>query len=166
MDIDKKKALVLLPVVVAAAIIGGIALSAYSAANACSAVNGEDGWNGSAAWAENGWMVGTQGWPRGGMLGRGCFGFEVSDEFRDNVVNITKNDTDVLNLLNDGYNITGVRPIIKTAVEGDGSVVMKATGAIVMLEKNTTSHAIVKVDVENAKVTEIIILTKTVIEKP
>jgi len=155
-----------LSVVVAAVIVGGIILTVYSTANAYSTVNGENSWNGFVGWTNSSGMAGTQGWPRGGMRGRGCFGFvEVSDEFKDNVVNIAKNDTDVQNLLNDGYNITGVRPIIKTIVEGDGSVVTKATSAIVMLEKDT-SHASVWVDVENAKVTEIVILTRTVIEKP
>jgi len=82
------------------------------------------------------------------------------------VINIAKNDTDVQNLLADGYNVTGVRPIIKTIVEGDGSVVTKATSAIVMLEKDTTGHASVWVDLEQGKVTKIVILTRTVIEKP
>lgn len=91
---------------------------------------------------------------------------EVSEEFEANVIDIAKSDEDVQDLLDDGYNITGVRPIIKSVVEGDGSVVTKATSAIVMLEKDTTSRASVWVDLEEAKVTEIVILTRTVIEKP
>jgi hypothetical protein len=43
---------------------------------------------------------------------------------------------------------------------------MKATSAIVMLEKGTTGHASVWVNVDEAKVTRIVILTRTVIEKP
>jgi len=167
LSIDKRKALVLLSVVVAAAIIGGIVLNAYSTANAQTTINGEKYWNCGVGWATGDMSAEMRGWSRGGMRGRGCCGFiEVSEEFKENVINIAENDTDVQNLLNEGYNITEVRPIIKTIVEGDGSVVMKATSAIVMLEKDTTSHAIVKVDVENAKVTEMVILTKTVIEKP
>lgn len=109
---------------------------------------------------------GTSGWPRGRLRGRGGYGFvEVSEEFEENVVSIAENDEDVQELLDDGYNITGVRPIIKTVVEADGSVVTKATDAIVMLEKDETSHASVWVDVEEAKVTKIVILTRTVIEK-
>lgn len=167
MKIDKMKALILLSVVAVAAILSGIVWNAYSTANACPTVNGENNWNSFAGWHNGGVMTETQGWPRGGMRGRGCFGFiEVSEEFKTNVINIAKNDQDVQNLLNEGYNITGVKPIIKTIVEGDGTVVMKATNAIVMLEKDTTGRAIVKVDVENEKVTEIVILTRTVIEKP
>jgi len=173
MNIDRKKALILLTAVAVAAVMGGIVLNAYSANS------GEQSSNGFAGWI-NGRMMGqwgnmpplimenmTYGWPHGWGRGRGCCGFvEVSEEFKENVINIAKNDSDVQNLLNDGYNVTGVRPIIKTIVEGDGSVVTKATIAIVMLEKDTTSHASVWVDLEQGKVTKIVILTRTVIEKP
>jgi len=167
MNIQKRKALILLSIVAAAAVIGGIVLNVYSVANANSTANNENGRDNSAGLFNRGMMAGTQGLPSRGMRGRGCYGFiEVSEEFKENVINIAKNDTDMQNLLNEGYNITGVRPIIKTIVEGDGTVVTKATNAIVILEKDTTGYAIVKVDVANAKVTEIVILTKTVIEKP
>lgn len=95
-----------------------------------------------------------------------CGPVEVSEEFKSKVIDIVKADQDVQNLLNNGYNITVVKPVVKTVVEGDGEVVMKATGAIVMLVKDRMSHATVKVDLENAKVTEVTILTRTVIEKP
>jgi len=153
--------------VVAAAIISGIVLNAYSTANAQTTISGEQCWNYGAGWVIGNMSAGMRGWPRGGMRGRGCYGFiEVSDEFKENVINIAKNDTDVQNLLSEGYNITGVRPIIKTIVVGDGTVIMKATSAILMLEKDTTSRASVCVDLEQGKVTRIEILTRTVIEKP
>jgi hypothetical protein len=103
------------------------------------------------------------GWECGG----GGFGgsITVSEEYKDNVISIAQNDSDVQNLLADGYNITKVRPIIATTVESDGTVTMKATTAIVMLEKDTTARAFVTVNVEEGKVTEIVILTRTVIEK-
>jgi hypothetical protein len=68
-------------------------------------------------------------------------------------------------LLEEGYNIARVRPIIRSIVEADGNVETKATSAIIMLEKDETSHTSVWVDLEEAKVTEIVILTRTVIEK-
>jgi hypothetical protein len=43
---------------------------------------------------------------------------------------------------------------------------MKATTAIVMMSQNNTGRAAVTVNVEQAKVTRIVILTRTVIEKP
>ena len=54
----------------------------------------------------------------------------------------------------------------KAVVEGDGSVKARATDAVVLLEKDETSHATVWVDLDEAKVTKIVILTRTVIEKP
>ena len=110
-------------------------------------------------------------WNHGGMgFGRHGFGgygpVEVSTEFEQKVTDIAKNDSDVQNLLADGYNVTSVRPIIKTVVDGDGNVVTKATSAILMLQKDTTGQACVLVDLEQAKVTQIVILTRTVIDKP
>jgi hypothetical protein len=142
-------------------------LNAYSTANAQTIVNGEQWWNFGAGWFIGNMSMGMRGMPHGGMRGQGCYGFiEVSEEFKENVINIAKSDTDVQNLLNEGYNITAVKPIIKTIVEGDGTVVTKATSAILMLEKDTTGRAFVWVDLEQGKVTRIEILTITVIEKP
>ncbi|MGB9960127.1 MAG: hypothetical protein ACPLKQ_06380 [Candidatus Bathyarchaeales archaeon] len=161
----------LLSVVVVAAVISGIALNAYSSANASTqtTINGECSdknlrW---AVWPTGNMSARMKGWPYGGMREHGYMGFiEVSDEFKENVINIAKKDADVQNLLSEGYNITEVRPIIKTVVEGDGTVVSKATSAILMLEKGTTGYACVWVDLEQGKVVQIEILTRTVIEKP
>ncbi len=160
---------------VAVAVMGAVVLNAYSTANACPPVNSQNmqGWLswkgfGFAWWTNHNVTTEKPAVPRGWIHGRGCFnhGFiEVSEEYKENVINIAKSDTDVQNLLNDGYNITGVKPIIKTVVEGDGTVVTKATNAIVMLEKDTTGRAMVWVDLEQGKVTKIVILTLTIIEK-
>ncbi|MBX5321304.1 MAG: hypothetical protein QHH12_07725 [Candidatus Bathyarchaeota archaeon] len=169
LKIDRRKVLILLSIVIAVAIIGGIVLNAYSTANAQTTVKSEQGWNFGAGWFIGNISMGMHGMPHGGMRGRGCFGYgfiEVSEEFKQNVINIAQNDADVQNLLNEGYNITAVKPIIKTIVEGDGTVVTKATSAILMLEKDTTGRASVWVDLEQEKVTRIEILTITVIEKP
>jgi hypothetical protein len=104
---------------------------------------------------------------RFGMGGFGGFGpVEVSEEFKQTVTNIAGNDTDVQNLITDGYNVTSVRPIIKTVIDAEGNVVTKATSAILTLQKDTSGHALVMVDIEQAKVTQIVILTRTVIDKP
>jgi len=175
LKVDKKKALVLLLTVVVAAAIGSMVLNSYSAAaNACTTVNNGDmqgwlGWKGLGfmGWTSSNITVEKPVMHRGWMRGRGYCGFiEVSEEYKENGINIAKNDTDVQNLLNEGYNITGVKPIIKTVVEGDGIVVTKATTAIVTLEKDTTRRAMVWVDLEQGKVTKIAILTLTIIEKP
>ena len=107
--------------------------------------------------------------PRFGRQGSGFGNFgsiEVSEEFKQTVTNIAESDEDVQNLIADGYNVTAVRPIIKTVVDAEGNVVTKATSAVLLLQKDTTGHASVLVNIEEAKVTQIIILTRTVIEKP
>jgi hypothetical protein len=109
----------------------------------------------------------------GHEFGRQGFGWgfgniTISQAYTDNVISIAENDSDVQNLLTNGYNITEVRPIISTVIEADGTVTMKATTAIVVLEKDTTNatgRAFVTVNVEEGKVTRIEILTRTVIEK-
>lgn len=109
---------------------------------------------------------GGQGMRFGGH-GFGGFGpIEVSDEFKQTVTNIAENDTDVQNLITQGYNVTSVIPIIKNAVDAEGNVVTKATSAVLILQKDTTGRAFVMVNIEEAKVTQIVILTRTVINKP
>ncbi len=109
---------------------------------------------------------------RGGMRGlrRGLgpaagMPITISEEYKNKVINITESDSDVQNLLAQNYTITHVKPIIKATVEGDGTVTLKATTAIVTLAKNMTGGAIVWVDVEQAKVTRIEIFSVTVIDK-
>ncbi len=127
-----------------------------------------DGSAGFMPWMMPGQFGEPRGGPRrGGPHGRGGFGFvEVSEEFKENVTTIAESDEDVQALLDDGYNVTAVRPIIQTVVDGAGNVVTKATDAIVILAKEDTGRASVWVNLEEAKVTEIVILTRTVIEKP
>jgi hypothetical protein len=104
---------------------------------------------------------------RFGMHNFGGFGpIEVSEEFEQTVTSIAESDTDVQNLIADGYNVTSMRPIIKTVIDAEGNVITKATNAVLTLQKATTGHATVLVDIEEAKVTQIVILTRTVIDKP
>jgi hypothetical protein len=124
----------------------------------------DDNYTTPPQWMCMGLMPGMRG---RGPRGWGQYGFiEVSAEFEQKVTDIAKNDTDVQQLLSNGYNITRVMPIIRTVVDGDGNVVMKATNATVLLEKDTTGRAFVLVDLQQSKVTQVVILTKTVIEKP
>jgi hypothetical protein len=116
-----------------------------------------------------GMMVGDQGF--GGHRGcgsrfRGGIGnIEVSSEYTATVNAILDNDTDVQNLITEGYNVTSIHPIIKTVTGADGTVTTKATAAIVTLQNGTSGYATVSVDVEQAKVTRIVIITRTVIDK-
>jgi hypothetical protein len=190
--IDRSKGLILLTIVVAATILGGAALTTVGADTAADAENtvdltslavGSDESPVQLLFVEDeaeestvdsgGFMpemmlgpAGLEPGPRGGPHGRRGFGpIEVSAEFEENVLTIAEADEDVQALLDDGYNVTGVRPIIKTVVDGDGNVVTKATDAIVLLEKEDTGRAGAWVNLDEAKVTEIVIMTRTVIEK-
>jgi hypothetical protein len=154
--------------IAAAVVIGLAALTAYSNVKAQIGTNGQS-WSGSSLKFPGNQTVEMHCFmPR--AKGRWGGGFkwafvEVSEDFKNNVIKIAENDSDVQKLLSEGYNITDVRPIIKATVQGDGTVTMKATEAILTLEKET-SHATVKVNLEKAQVEKITILTKTVIEKP
>jgi hypothetical protein len=101
-----------------------------------------------------------------GFGGWGGFGqIEVSDEYKTAITTIAESDTDVQNLLNDGYNVTRVMPIVKTVLDAEGNVTTKATTATVILEKESSGLAFVSVDLSQNKVTKIVTFTKTVIEK-
>lgn len=157
----KSKALILLTIVAVSALLGGIALTVYANEN------NENNSNGFPEQFNRRMMDGICKIRREGAHNWRHHGFiEVSEEFEENAINIAKSDQDVLDLLDDGYNIIRVKPIIRAIVEADGEVDTKATSAIVMLAKDSTGHASVWVDLEEGKVTEIVILTRTVIEKP
>jgi hypothetical protein len=111
--------------------------------------------------------MGREGHGHGGH-GRGMGGMgtiEVSSEYTANVNVILEADTDVQNLISEGYNVTAIKPIIGSVVEADGTVTTKAATAIAFLDNGTSGHATVNVDVENATVTRIVITTRTVIDK-
>lgn len=100
-------------------------------------------------------------------MDRGFTGFsaiQVNSDFTANVTNIAKNDSDVQNLLNQGYNITSIRPVISTVIDGNGNVVTKASTADLTLE-GTNGRALVVVDLNQAKVTKIVTMTVTEIDK-
>jgi len=148
----------MLSTVLILAILSGIAVTVY-ANGLANGTNTESG-----IMPNYGGCLGGHGFGRRGFEW-GPESITVSQEYKDKVINITKNDSDVQNLLANGYNITKVRPIINTVVEADGTVTMKATTAVVVLKKDTTGRAFVTVNVEEGKITRIEVLTKTVIEK-
>jgi len=90
---------------------------------------------------------------------------EITDEFKQKVMSIVNADPDVKNLLNNGYNVTNIRPIVRAVVQGSGEVTIKATGAVVTLTREKSGFASVQVDLEAGKVTRIDILSKATIKK-
>jgi hypothetical protein len=98
----------------------------------------------------------------GGNLFNGTVGglgsIQVSSAFTQNVTNILKSSTDVQALLNQGYNVTSIRPVITSTINGNGYVVMQATSANVILQ-GPNGRAFVVVDLTTAKVTKIVTIT-------
>jgi hypothetical protein len=157
--LERKVKLLMLSTVLILAILSGVAVMVY--ANGATNNTSTE----SNIMLNYGGCLGGE--PRFGRqrFGWGGGNITVSQAYKDNVINIAKNDSDVQKLLAEDYNITNVRPIINTIVEADGTVTMKATTAAVVLEKDTTGKAFVTVNVEEGKVTKIVILTRTVIQK-
>lgn len=112
-------------------------------------------------------MQGFGGGPRGheGGFMSGMANIEVSSEYTTNVNAILNNDPDVQNLVSQGYNVTSINPIVKNVVEADGTIATTATTAVVFLQNGPSGYATINVDVANAKVTQIVIVIRTVIDK-
>jgi hypothetical protein len=151
---ERRNALILLSVVTLAAIMGGFAMSTYAVGN------GDE---------NNGLLNSNECSPRMRFslqkrLGR--YGsIEVSEEYEANVISVAEIDEDVLALFTDGYSVTRIKPLLKASIDVDGNVVVKATNAIVILEKDETNRAAVWVDIEADTVTKIVVFSKTIIEK-
>jgi len=120
-------------------------------------------------------IIGDQGFggiTRFGRVPKGLRGFlgdlyniEVSSKYTENVNAILDIDSDVQDLISQGYNITSIKPVLKNIVEADGTLITRASTALVTLQNVTSGHATINVDVEQGEVTQIVIITKTVIDK-
>ena len=113
---------------------------------------------------EPGFGIGHRGLVRG-FDGFCTSGIQVSSDFTANVTNIVNSDSDVQNLLSQGYNITSIRPVVTTIIDGNGNIVTKASTANVLLQGNNGSRSYVVVDLSQAKVTKIVTLNITEIDK-
>lgn len=189
-EIERKTmALTLVLLTALAAVIGGLAATSFAAeANSTTSVTSTSeavttGSVASTAGTElNGNLTDFQFWGMGGMMmdeqgfggghrghGPGSMGgmgnIQISSEYTTTVNSILNNDTDVQNLITEGYNVTSIRPIIKSVIGADGTVATKATTAVVTLQNSTSGLATASVDIEQAKVTQIVIITRTVIDK-
>jgi hypothetical protein len=89
---------------------------------------------------------------------------QISSDFTANVTNIANNDIDVQNLLSQGFNITSIRPVTTTTIDGNGNIVTKAATADLTLQ-GTNARSFVIVDLSQNKVTKIVTLTMTEIDK-
>ena len=102
----------------------------------------------------------------GGMSGmQGMQNLELSSAYNATINSILTNDTDVQNLIAQGYNVTAIHPIVHSVIGADGTITTQATTAIVTMQNGDSGFATVKVDITNSKVTQIVIVTRTVINK-
>lgn len=177
----KTVALALLLITACSAIIGGFVMTAHatdtnstttSSTSSTDAVTSDSNATNPQSWGMNGMSPGDQGF--GGAMGPGMGheGFrggmnnlEVSSEYTANVTAVLNADTDIANLIAEGYNVTSINPIVKDVIQGDGTISTQATTAIVTLQNGTSGYATANVDISQAKVTQIVILTRTVIDK-
>ena len=185
-EIQRKTAALTLVLLTAfATLIGGLAATTFAAGTTnvtttetTTAATSE--LNGNATdipfWGMGGMMMSDQGFGGGPGFGGGHGGsgpgfmggmgnIEVSSDYTATVNAVLNNDTDVQNLITQGYNVTSINPIIKTVIGADGTVTAKATTAMVTLQNGTSGYAVASVDISQAKVTQIVILTRTVIDK-
>jgi hypothetical protein len=176
---DKKiKLLALVTLIIAASVAGSIVLAMQSTAkaDASSSVASDVQPTLSPVTETNSsglFVNGHFGFGDINSVGRGCRGIggfgnfgviQVSSDFTQNVTNIAKNDTDVQNLISQGFNITSVRPVISTVVDGNGNIITKAASADLTLQ-SATGRSLVVVDLNQAKVTKIVTITMTEIDK-
>ncbi len=177
----KTVTLALLLITACAAVIGGFIVTAHatdtnstltSSTSSTTATASDSNASNLQLWGMNGMMTGDQGF--GGAMGpgRGHGGFmggmgniEVNSEYTANVTAILNSDTDIANLITQGYNVTSINPMVKNVIEGDGTIATQATTAIVTLQNGTSGYATAYVDLSQAKVTQIVIVTRAVIDK-
>lgn len=94
----------------------------------------------------------------------------VSQEYVNRVKAILEADNETAALLNQGYNLTKVKPIVQLYVQGDGTVVAKAAKAVAVLTYREPGHgagkAVVLVDVEQGRVLRIAYYGVTIPQSP
>ena len=178
---NKKPVILTLLLVISSALIVGSVIMATHALDPTATDSGTPAATPATTTSDNftglpcghgGMDFGRQG--MGGIMGdMGGFGgqnIQVSQDFITNVTNIAENDSDVQNLISQGYNITSIHPIIQSVIDGNGAVTTQATTAIVIMQNGTLQDgnfgfAQITVDLTQAKVTQIVTTTRTVINK-
>ena len=98
--------------------------------------------------------------------GIGAPKLELSEGFKERVIEIAESDGDVQSLLSEGYNVTAIKPIhVKMTVQEDGQVVAEVDRVLLILTKDKYNRAIVVIDFKAEEVMKIIIVNVTMINK-
>ena len=114
----------------------------------CGGFGGIGGFGGFGGFGEN-FINGTA---------QGFGPIQISSAFTQNVTSILNSSTDVKALFSQGWNVTSIRPMITTTIDGNGNVVTQATSANVILQ-GTNGSALVVVNLTTDKVTKIVTTT-------
>jgi hypothetical protein len=123
---------------------------------------------GNMQMGDQGFGMGMQGRGHGnemGPMGGMNSNIEVSSEYNATVNTILSSDTDVANLISQGYTVRSINPIIKSVIGADGTITTKASTATVIMQNGTVGIAKITIDITNAKVTYIETITRTIIDK-
>lgn len=86
-------------------------------------------------------------WSLGGFV-------QISPEYNETVMRILSLNSDVKSLLDQGYAVVSIRPVVVAHVQGDGTVILKAQKAVVVLSNGSTVVTYL-VDIVSGSVTHI-----------
>lgn len=91
---------------------------------------------------------------------------ELSEEFKDEVMEIAEEDEEVGGLLDEGYNVTAIKILsVKATVQGDGQILTEVEKVLLMLVKDKYNRAVAVIDFEAEEVIKVIIFNVTVISE-
>lgn len=79
---------------------------------------------------------------------------KISPEYNETLMKILSSNSNVKSLLDQGYTVKSIRPIVTAYVQGDGTVVFKAEKAVVTLSNGSTVVTYI-VDIVSGSVTHI-----------
>lgn len=100
------------------------------------------------------WRRWVRGW---GLKAPWLTRVEVSEEFKARVEEALYGNPDARALIEEGYNITSITPAeVKALIQGDGTVVLRVTRALVVLAKNN-DRALALVDLQHGVVVKLVI---------
>jgi len=104
-------------------------------------------------------------WALGNRWGFKGIEIELSEGFKEKVLEIASSDNDIQALLNEGYNVSDIKiSHVKLVVQENGQITMEADKAMLILTKNS-SRAFVEIDLKAEKVAKITVISITIIDK-
>lgn len=81
------------------------------------------------------------------------WGVEVSPEYNSTVMAILRSSSETSSLLNEGYYVVSIKPVVKAYISGNGDITLKAAQAVVTLTNGDNAVYVYLVDITNSTVT-------------